>query len=434
MTFVRRYRVPLVLVVLLAVIVLLIVLRLREQQARAVSRGPREVIVGVAPPEQKDLEVTLSYTGDILPNRQTPIFSKTSGYIRAINADRGDFVKAGQLLVVVEPTEMENALDQQKAALASAEAALQVARTNLEGAKANLLNQQAILTRSQAVLANDQRTAQRMAELFAKGLVAAQDRDNARTTYEASSAAVQAQDAQVQVARSQIDTSQSQVRLAETQVEQQQAGLRMAQMHVDDTRMTAPFAGYVSQRALDVGAAVSNQAAATSNASVAILVIQEIDPVKVQVEVPERDVPRVRNGNAVRLTTDAYPGQTFTGTVARIVHALDPRTRTMGVEIEIPNPERLLKPGMYARVQLVLEVLRGVLVVPLEAVGGAEGRPSILAVRDGKVVALPVQLGAADGPRIQVVRGVGPKDQIILQGKELVRDGQAVKAVPAKTY
>ncbi|PYM63108.1 MAG: hypothetical protein DMD79_09470, partial [Candidatus Rokuibacteriota bacterium] len=84
MTFVRRYRLPIVLVALLIVIVLLIVLRLREQQARAVSRGPREVVVGVAPPERRDLEVTLSYTGDILPNRQTGLFSKTSGYIREI--------------------------------------------------------------------------------------------------------------------------------------------------------------------------------------------------------------------------------------------------------------------------------------------------------------------------------------------------------------
>ena len=434
MTFVRRYRLPIVLVALLIVIVLLIVLRLREQQARAVSRGPREVVVGVAPPERRDLEVTLSYTGDILPNRQTGLFSKTSGYIREIRADRGDLVKAGQLLVVVEPTEMENALDQQRAALATAQASLQVARTNLEGAQANLLNQEANLTKAQAVLANDQRQAERMAELFAKGLVSAQDRDNARTTYESSAASLRAQEAQVQVAKSQIQTSASQVRLAETQVEQQQSGLRMAQMHLDDTRITAPFSGYVSQRALDVGAAVSNQAAATSNASVAILVIQDLDPVKVQIEVPERDVARVKTGNVVRLTSDAYPGRAFSGAVARVVHTLDPRTRTMGVEIEIPNPEKLLKPGMYGRVQLLLEVLKNVLLVPIEVIGGAEGRPSILVVRGDKVIALPVKLGAADGPRVQVVQGLGPADQIIIQGKELVRDGQTVKAVPAKTY
>ena len=236
------------------------------------------------------------------------------------------------------------------------------------------------------------------------------------------------------MAKSQIETSASQVRLAETQVEQQRAGLRMAQMRLDDTRITAPFSGYVSQRALDVGAAVSNQAAATSNASVAILVIQDLDPVKVQIEVPERDVARLKTGNVVRLTTDAYPGRAFSGAVARVVHTLDPRTRTMGVEIEIPNPEKLLKPGMYGRVEVLLEVLKNVLLVPIEAVGGAEGRPVILVVRGDKVVGLPVRLGAADGARVQVVQGLGPADQIIVQGRELARDGQTVKAVPAKTY
>ena len=433
MAFIRRYRITLVLLALAAVMAGLVVVRLREQQARAVTRAPREVVVGVAKPERRDLEITLLYTGDILPSRQTPIFAKTSGYIRAIHAERGDFVKAGRLLVEIEPTEMENAMDQARAALQTALAGLQVARSNLESARANLLNQQANLARAQAVLANDRRQAERLAELFAKGLVSAQERDNARTAYESSQAAARAQEAQVQVARVQIETSDSQVKLAEAQVEQQRSAVRMAQMRVDDTRITAPFSGYVSQKGIEVGAAVSSQAAATSNASVAILVLQDIDPVKVQIEVPERDVARVRLGNAVRLTADAYPDRRFGGTVRQIVHTLDPRTRTMGVEVDIPNGERLLKPGMYARVQLVLDVQRAALLVPLEALVGGESRPGVLLVRDGKVATAPVQLGPTDGPLVQVIRGLGPDDQVIVQGKELVREGQAVNAVPVKT-
>jgi RND family efflux transporter MFP subunit len=412
----------------------LVALRWREQQARAVTRTPRETQVGVVTPERRDLEVSLTYTGDILPGRQTPIFAKSSGYIRAIHADRGDHVTAGQLLAEIEPTDMEAALDQARASVASAQASLQVARSNLESARANLLNQQALLARAQAVLSNDQRQADRLAELFGKGLVAASERDNARTAHESSQAAVRAQEAQVQVARVQIETSESQVKLSETQVEQQRAGLRVAQMRVDDTRVFAPFAGYVSQRALDIGAAVSGQAAATSNSSVAILVLQDIDPVKVQIEVPERDVARVRPGNVVRLAADAYPGRQFSGALARVVHSLDPRTRTMGVEVDIPNPGNLLKPGMYARVELVLEVRRGALLLPLEALSGTEGRPTVLAVRGGKVAQLPVELGATDGPRVQIVRGLAPGDQVIVQGKDLVRDGQSVTAVPARSY
>lgn len=434
MAFLRRHRVTLVLLTLVAVMAGLVAWRLREQQARAVTRAPRELLVGVATPERRDLEVTLSYTGDILPNRQTAIFAKTSGYIRAIHVDRGEFVRTGQLLAEIEPAEMETAMDQARAALATALAGLQVARSNLESARANLLNQQANLAKAETVVANDRRQAERAAELFAKGLVAAQERDNARTVYEVSLAAIRAQEAQVQVARVQIETAESQVRLAESQAEQQRAALRMAQMRLDDTRVVAPFAGYISQKHLDQGAAVNSQAAASSSASVAILTLQDIDPVRIQMEVPERDVARVRPGNQVRLTTDAYPDQRFTGRVERIVHALDPRTRTMGVEVAIPNPEHRLNPGMYARVELVLEVRRGALLLPLEAISATGARPSVLVVREGKVTSVPVELGVADGPQVQVVKGLGPDDQVIVQGKELVREGQAVNTVPAKAY
>ena len=145
-------------------------------------------------------------------------------------------------------------------------------------------------------------------------------------------------------------------------------------------------------------------------------------------------MPRVSPGNAVRVTSDAYPGRRFSGRVARVLHALDPRTRTMGIEVDIPNPENLLKPGMYARVELVVEVRPGALLLPLEVLTGTQGAPTVLVVRDGKVAATVVELGPTDGPLVQVVKGLGPDSQIILQGKELVRDGMAVSAVPAKVY
>ena len=208
----------------------------------------------------------------------------------------------------------------------------------------------------------------------------------------------------------------------------------MAQMRVDDTRIIAPFSGYISQRNLEIGAAVSNQAAATSNASIGILTLQEINPVKVQLEVPERDVARVAVGNVVRLTTDAYAARQFSGKVARVVHALDPRTRTMGLEVDIPNPDDLLKPGMYARVELLLEVRKDAMMVPLEALTGGEGRPTVLVVRDGKVGTASVELGPTDGPAVQITKGVGPDTEIIIQGKDLVRQGMTVRAVPAKAY
>jgi multidrug efflux pump subunit AcrA (membrane-fusion protein) len=106
----------------------------------------------------------------------------------------------------------------------------------------------------------------------------------------------------------------------------------------------------------------------------------------------------------------------------------------MGVEVDIPNPDDLLKPGMYARVDLLLEVRQDAMMLPLEALTGAEGRPTVLVVRDGKVAAVPVELGPTDGPSVQVTKGVAGDTDIILQGKDLVREGMTVRAVPAKAY
>jgi membrane fusion protein (multidrug efflux system) len=106
----------------------------------------------------------------------------------------------------------------------------------------------------------------------------------------------------------------------------------------------------------------------------------------------------------------------------------------MGVEVDVPNAERLLKPGMYVRVELVLEVRPGALLLPLEVLTGSEGRPTVFVVREGKVVATVVEVAPAEGSWIQVVKGLSSTDQVVLQGKELVRDGQVVRAVPARAY
>ena len=105
----------------------------------------------------------------------------------------------------------------------------------------------------------------------------------------------------------------------------------------------------------------------------------------------------------------------------------------MGIEVEIPNPRAQLKPGMFARVDAVVETRRAVLTVPLETLRVGEGPPIVMLVRNNAVEAVQVQLGAADQKDIEIVKGVGERDQVILQGKDLVRGGQKVRTVPASS-
>jgi RND family efflux transporter MFP subunit len=431
MQLLRRYRVRLALCGLLVLIGVLVAYRLKDQQARAVTRARPDVLVGVLAPERRDMEIKLGFTADILPAQQAAIFSKVSGYIRHIHADRGDFVETGQLLVEIDDQELQASLEQARATLLTGEAGLEMARSTLVGQRANLENQRANLTKARAVAANDARQAERMKTLFDRGLVAATDFENARTTAESSRASVQAAEAQLGLAEAQIATTESQVRLSQAQLETYRAALRLAETNLANTRLLAPFAGYVSQRNLDPGAAVSAQSAGTNTASVGILSIQDIRTVKVQIEVPERDIARVKVGAPVRLTVDPYQAETFTGLVARVVHNLDPRTRTMGVEVDVPNPTGRLKPGMFARVEVLVETRPRALTIPAEAVRLGEAKPSVMVVRDGVVEPVPVELGAADARGVEVLKGLAEADQVILQGKDLVKPRQRVRTVPA---
>ena len=432
MRFFRRHRVVIVVLGLGILVAILVGYRIKKQQAVAVPRRQVEIVVGVTKPIRKDLDVKLAYTADVLPNKQVAIFPKVSGYIVRLGAELGDFVHAGQLLVEIEAPELNAAVEQVRAAVGTAEANLKVAESNVEAARASYATQEANVVRARAVADNDGRNADRLEDLHKRGLIAAMERDNSRTNAEASRAGLGAAEAQLSAARSQIETQRSQVALARTTIERERAVLKIAQTNLDNTRVTAPFPGYISARNLHAGAAVSSQAAGTSNSSVGVLVLQDLAIVKVPLEIQERDISRVRVGSTARVLVDAYPNKVFEARATRIVHALDPRSRTLGVEMEIANPELLLKPGMYARVELVIDRHPGALLIPSEAVA-IDGDASFVFVVDKGVVARrQIATGVGEGSLVEVVKGIAGEEQVIIEGKELVREGQRVRAEARK--
>lgn len=431
MGFLRRHRVGVGLLGLAVLLGVLVTHRLKDQQARAVPRARADVLVGVVTPERRNLDVKLGFTADLLPAKQAAIFSKASGYLRRIHVDRGDFVKSGQLLAEIDDLELQAQVEQARASLLTGEANLEMARSSLDGQRANLESQRAGLARARAVADNDARQADRMKTLFERGLVSATEWENARTTADAGSASAQAAAAQLRLAEAQIVTTENQIRLAQAQIETHRASLQLAQTNLANTRLLSPFEGHISQRNLDPGSAVSAQSAGTNTSSVGILTIQDISSVKVQIEVPERDIARVAVGSPVRLTVDPYQGEAFSGTVTRVVHALDPRSRTMGVEVDVPNPKTRLKPGMFARVEVLVETRRAALTIPVEAVSLADAKPHVMVVRKDAVEPVAIQLGAADARGVEVTSGLSEGDVVILQGKDLVKAGQKVRTVPA---
>jgi RND family efflux transporter MFP subunit len=208
--------------------------------------------------------------------------------------------------------------------------------------------------------------------------------------------------------------------------------MKISQTSLDNTKITAPFSGYISARNLFPGAAVNSQAAGTSNTSVGILVLQDLRIVKVQVEVQERDISRVKIGSVAKVYVDAYPTRVFDAKSTRIVHALDPRTRTLGVEMEIANPDGALKPGMYSRVELVIDHHPKAVLIENEAIRNEGDIAVVFTVDKGVVGRRPIKAGVTQGTLVEVLTGLSGTEQVIVEGKELVRDGQKVRVEVAK--
>ncbi len=231
---------------------------------------------------------------------------------------------------------------------------------------------------------NARLTYKRTKELFEQNLVAGQDMDNAETALKVSSAA--------------FETAKTRLGYA---------------------RITAPFAGTVTKRFLDPGALV------TPNNST-LFTLMDLEQMKILVNVLEKDIPTVSKGKEATITVDAFPGKTFRGNITRLSEAVDPSTRTMAVEIDIPNKDHTLKPGMFANVSLLVNVHPDAITVPTVALMKDDGGYFLYtAVRD-TARQIRVTTGVDQGERTEITGGLNDTLAVIATGQQFVRNGGPV--------
>lgn len=211
-----------------------------------------------------------------------------------------------------------------------------------------------------------------------------------------------------------------------------QAKLQRTRTLLQYARLVAPFTGVVTARFVDPGAFIPAATAGTLAQSAAVVTLMDFSRVRIQVFVPEPEVPFITNGVPVQVTVEELPGRIFHGSVTRYANALDEATKTMLTEIEMPNPTRALRPGMYASVQLEVERRRDALLLPAEAVAREKSGASVFTVTGGTARKTPVQLGFSDGVNVEITAGLTGSEVVVLAGNQAVADGQAVNVVEAK--
>jgi RND family efflux transporter MFP subunit len=243
-----------------------------------------------------------------------------------------------------------------------------------------------IAQQAQASLSNAKLIYDRTKKLTAKDLSSQQEVDNAESTYNSAKAAYEA----------------SRIRL-------------------NYAKITAPFSGYITKRFLDQGAVVSaNTAIAGSNST--IYTLMDINTVKVLINIFDRDVPAIAKVKEAIVTVDALPGRTFKGKVARYSQAINLATRTMPVEIQIPNSDHALKPGAFARVTLILGEHPDALTLPTEAVLKDQSGAYVYTVDNGVAHKLPVSIGTENGGRTEILKGLDGSEDIVISGQNFVKD------------
>lgn len=240
---------------------------------------------------------------------------------------------------------------------------------------------------------------------------------------------VKVQDSQRRALGQQVRVVDAQIRAARMQASGSRSALSTARDLADYARVTAPFDGVVTERLADPGAFVQNAAGNQASARGIVKIVAD-RRLRVMIPVPETEVHSIRTGTPAAISLDAFPGVKFTGTVTRTADAVDPKSRTMLTEVELPNPNGRLHPGMYARVTLTLAVHKNALSVPSEVVMGKDDR-FVYVVKDGKAHKTPVEVGVDDGKMAEVVSGLEPGAVVVLVGRDTLTDGAAVKTEPA---
>lgn len=362
-----------------------------QQQEEAL---PRVEVVQVG---RSSRSSELELPGNIQAITEAPILARADGYLQRRMADIGDRVRSGQPLAEIEAPELDDQVRQAKANLQQARAALDEALANYTQGKAN--------TEFARV------TAERWSRLVARGAVSKQENDQYQAQYQAQAANLQSLEKAIAAQRSTVSGVEANL-------------ARLEKLH-GYLVVKAPFDGVITLRNLDAGALV--------NAGNTLLFrIAQTGTLRTYVNVPQASAGFIRPGQTAHLRVSNLPGREFTGAVARTANALDPNSRTLLVEVHVPNADGALLPGMYAQVDLSSTRAHPPMLIPSEAlIVRADGARVALVRPDHTVHLQPIQIGRDYGDRLEVSGGLQEGDTIIPNPGDAAREGLKVDVVAA---
>ena len=327
----------------------------------------------------KQVSRTIELPGEFLPFLSVSLHAKVPSYVDRVLVDRGSVVKLGELLVEMSAPEMA--------------AQIAEAQSKVQAADADRLQAEAQLAAAQSTYDRTKQAAETPGAIAGNELIQAEK--------------------QVEAAKAVLNSRLQASRAAESAV-------RALQDLQGYLKITAPFDGVVTDRMVHPGALVG------PGNDVALLVIQQVSRLRLVVPVPEEDVSGVVNGANVPFQVPAWPERSYSGTIARISHALDQKTRTMAIEVDVMNRDGSLAPGMYPSVKWPVRRSRPSLFVPQTSVVTTTERTFVIRNQGGQAEWVNVKTGATDGDFVEVIGNLKPGDRVVRRATDEIRDGAPI--------
>ena len=390
-----RKRILWIAVALLLVGAVVLFTLLHKSKAPAVApRSAAVVSVSIG-----DLSSSLTVAGQFQPYQEVDLHAKVSGYIRWIKVDIGDRVRQGEVLAALEVPELQDQLQGAQAEVRHSQSEITRAQSEVVSAQSTYAALHADYTRLEA--ASKQRP----------GLIAEQELDDARSKDQEAAA-------QIGVAKASLDAMQQQLGVSN-------ADSRRIQTLTNYEQIISPFNGVVTMRYADTGSLI--QAGTSSNTqSMPVVRVAQSDLLRLRMPVPESDVPFIQEGGAVQVRVNAT-GRTFTGKIVRFTRALDTDTRTMLTEVDVPNDDLTLSPGMYAETNIQLQHKDNTLTLPAQAVVMNGDQAYVLVVdQTNHVEKRNVMVGIQTANRMEITSGLHDGEQVIASGQTNYQDGEVV--------
>lgn len=336
--------------------------------------------VDLAPVIAKPVSQTVDLPAEIQPYLTVSLHAKVPGYVERVLVDRGSVVKEGDPLINLTAPEMD-------AQIGEAEAKFQAAEADRLQAEAQLASAQSTYERTQEAAKTP-------------GAIAGND---------------------LIVAQKQVEAAQALVNSRQRASAAAQAAVNALKALLAYLKITAPFDGVVTDRLVHPGALVGPPL------DPALLVVQQISRLRVVVPVPEEDTGGIMRGATVEFTVPAYPGRRYSGKIARLAEALDQKTRTMPVELDVMNREGTLAPGMYPTVKWPVRGPAAALWVPKTSVVTTTERTFVIRNREGRAEWVDVKKGVTEGDLVQVLGNLKPGDMVLRRATDETRDGASIQ-------